>query len=558
VENLESRVLFHAGPHGDVLLEMSPDHGVSVMAGGQLRFAPDPQGDYDGDGEPNGNPTGPAIPSVPAFSSKPDAQATLYLDFDGHRQECWGDYITVEAGGVQVGGSLECHGEGLGVNQYTDIRTPVFDMDGDRETFNSTELATIERIWRIVAEDYAPFNLNVTTVKPNSFANKKGFRVAIGGSNTDWCGSSCSTGIAWIGSFTSGYSNTAYVFSRNLQQEAAATGDMARFAQFVGDTASHESGHAFNLEHQAEWDANGHFVEEYIDGCPGATAANSCEPAMMAIMGNSRYSDRGLWWRGPTVSGAGSIQDDMAKIGGSNNGFGYRADDYGNSYSTAKIARLLGTQINHEGIIGTTADKDYFVFYTTGGQVSVQASVPAGIANLDAKLELWGVQQTTLGKGQVKVITSFLKIASGGDTLDTTNLGAQINATVGPGTYYLVVGSFGGYGDVGQYTLAGTLPPASFPPLTALSAVIIPAPNSTANSTPNSVVTQHLQMLPTEQTRPLAAGADHLSPVKSKHHEAVRFGTQLECRHLHVDTLDRLLEQSGTDDLLNELLPTWW
>jgi hypothetical protein len=210
---------------------------------------------------------------------------------------------------------------------------------------------------------------------------------------------------------------------------------------------------------------------------------------------------------------------------------GYRADDYGNSYSTAKNARLFGTQISHEGIIGTTTDRDYFVFSTTGGQVSVQVSVPV------RHRQSW-----------------YVKIASDGDTLDTINLGAQINVTVGAGTYYLVVGSFQAYGDVGQYTLAGTLPPAPLPPLTALPVVINPPPTST----PHSVVTQHLQIPPTEQARSLAAGADHLSPGESLHHEVVRLGTQLESRHLHVETLDRLLEQKGTDEFLNELLSAWW
>ena len=42
----------------------------------------------------------------------------------------------------------------------------VFSLDSDLTTFSSTELATINTIWAQVAEDYAPFNIDVTTVMP--------------------------------------------------------------------------------------------------------------------------------------------------------------------------------------------------------------------------------------------------------------------------------------------------------------------------------------------------------------------------------------------------------
>ncbi|KAF6263053.1 hypothetical protein COO60DRAFT_1635476 [Scenedesmus sp. NREL 46B-D3] len=42
--------------------------------------------------------------------------------------------------------------------------------DGDRSTFNAEELADIVAVWRAVAEDFAPFDVDVTTVDPGDAA----------------------------------------------------------------------------------------------------------------------------------------------------------------------------------------------------------------------------------------------------------------------------------------------------------------------------------------------------------------------------------------------------
>ena len=79
---------------------------------------------------------------------------------------------------------------------YTNITTPVYDSDGDVTTFSEVELAYIQAVWEVVAEDYAPFNINVTTVEPSVLApgvpianaNKVAMRVAIGAQVGDWAG----------------------------------------------------------------------------------------------------------------------------------------------------------------------------------------------------------------------------------------------------------------------------------------------------------------------------------------------------------------------------------
>ena len=112
------------------------------------------------------------LESLPALHSNPGASATLFLDFDGHFEPVWGS--------------------------YTDVTTPVYDVDGDATTFSDTELANIASIWARVAEDFAPFNVDVTTAQPGVLAegipiddaNGIAHRVAIGGSWQDWFGSS--------------------------------------------------------------------------------------------------------------------------------------------------------------------------------------------------------------------------------------------------------------------------------------------------------------------------------------------------------------------------------
>src|SRR5262245_23298629 len=91
---------------------------------------------------------------VPQFSSRPGAAATIYLDFDGHTQASWGT--------------------------FSNITSPVFDRDNDLTSFSATELQTINDIWTRVSEDFAPFNVNVTTVEPPSFADGVALRVVIG------------------------------------------------------------------------------------------------------------------------------------------------------------------------------------------------------------------------------------------------------------------------------------------------------------------------------------------------------------------------------------------
>ena len=90
------------------------------------------------------------------------------------------------------------------------IVTPPFSYDSDLSSFIDVEKRMMISIWRAVAEDYAVWDVDVTTEDPGAQALSKssstdlahGIRVAIGGSCLDWNWSQGCGGIAYMSSFT--------------------------------------------------------------------------------------------------------------------------------------------------------------------------------------------------------------------------------------------------------------------------------------------------------------------------------------------------------------------
>src|SRR5690349_7034259 len=86
---------------------------------------------------------------MPANHSLTTATAKLYIDFDGI------DY-----------GTATWSGKTPGV-------VPAYSTDSDTANFSSRELSNIREIFVRVAEKYSPFNIDVTTVDPGVYNNKK-------------------------------------------------------------------------------------------------------------------------------------------------------------------------------------------------------------------------------------------------------------------------------------------------------------------------------------------------------------------------------------------------
>lgn len=376
MEGLESRRYMHFDPN-------DPDHFDPIPMDPVATIAPL---------TPHVGPFTPAgtAGAIPALNSNPDATAQLYLNFGGAPALTWGSFHSAI--------------------------TPAYDTDGDAGTFTAGELSNIQQIWSRVAEIYSPFNINVTTVDPQTLADGVCTEAIIGG-NGAWYGSA--GGVAYIGGFSNGASNIAWVFPKML-----ANGN----PKYTAEAISHEAGHTFGLQHQSKYSGSTK-TAEYNPGTAGKAP----------VMGSSYSATRALWWSGQSAISSSTIQDDVSVISSNTNGFGYRADDHGNSSGTATALDLDGDTASGAGIIEKITDQDYFSFTTMAGDISLSVAPAQYAAMLDAKLTLVDSNGTTVA------------------TADTSSLGESISTSVGSGTYYLIVAGEGNAGDLGQYTISGTV-----------------------------------------------------------------------------------------------------
>src|SRR5262249_23701906 len=147
-----------------------------------------------------------------------------------------------------------------------------------------------------------------------------------------------------------------------------------------GDAASHESGHAFGLNHQSQWSGSTLTAENYAG--PGDGTA--------PIMGYSYSATRSLWWDGTSDVSSTTYQDDMAVIAGSTHGLRYRTNAWSATSTSAAAALTVDStgNVSGWGIIEKMSDLDYFTFTTGAGNLSLTVNVPSNYNTLDAKLEL--------------------------------------------------------------------------------------------------------------------------------------------------------------------------
>jgi hypothetical protein len=223
---------------------------------------------------------------------------------------------------------------------------PAYNSDAT-DGFSDQERREIVAIWRAVAEDFAPFAVDVTTQAPAAGAldNGVGVEVIIGGLHSDipgWTGGG-GTGVAVLGAFGLSNLNRCFVFPGNCQSDSSC----------VWDSASHEIGHTVNLKHdgctstdaRCFGGASGH---EYYRG----------HNIYNAIMGGASGQPLTQCSRGEYTN-ANNQEDDLNIISQRNP---WAVDAVGNSvaasHSLTGVASAAGTSVS--GAIVRSEDIDMF------------------------------------------------------------------------------------------------------------------------------------------------------------------------------------------------------
>jgi hypothetical protein len=349
--------------------------------------------------------------TVPALSSKPGAPATIYLDFDGEPQSTYNSSI------VPITVAYD--------KTYQYAGSPY-----DPTVFDSTEITYMTEIWKRLSEKFSLFNVNVTTVNPGApYLDRVALHVVIGGTGA-WAGPSMPGAVGFDEFSNPALANTVYVFSENL----------GGYPKVVSENAAKNIGNAFGLDTQFA-KVNSFYVTN-----PG-DLANTKAP----IMGvNSNYAVRGMWWDAFNPVELRQ-QDDVVIMAGTNNGFGFRTDDAGNTIASALA---LPPSRTTSGIIEQTTDTDYYSLTTTGGSVTISVTGSSVGQMLDPKFVMYNSSGTQIAAS------------------DSANLNETLTQTLTAGTYYIQVSGHGlipitdgnasnDYGfaeDVGQYTVTVTGP----------------------------------------------------------------------------------------------------
>jgi hypothetical protein len=365
-----------------------------------------------------------AVPTdVFALSSRPGSTRTIYLDFDGATYT------------------------GTRWKNGAEIVSPAYSIDADRATFSGAERAQVYLAWQTVAEDYAPFDVNVTTLRPDPSALTRtssadltyGIPVVVSPTNSVGTGCGCG-GLSYVGIFGT-------VGATDYQPAWIFTNGSGTGGYNMGQIISHEVGHTFGLSHDGTSQAS------YYAGGKG----------WGPIMGAS-YNRRASHWSTGEYADANNTEDDTAIIART---APVVADDHASSPAAA-TGLTAGTPV--AGTITTRTDTDAFAF-SAYGRTALTVSGPAGYSNLDARLTILSPQGVTIATfdptadvtDDASMAATWLvdlpaTAASYVAVVDGTGMGAPSEA-----------GRYSDYGSLGAYTVSlstggSTATPLATPP----------------------------------------------------------------------------------------------
>ncbi|XCN72932.1 MAG: CARDB domain-containing protein [Candidatus Electrothrix aestuarii] len=367
----------------------------------------------------------PDLSTLQNLESRPGASKTLYINF-------WGGVLSGTVWNDEY-------------NSGKDIAYTPYSSDIDTSSFSATDRYNMWLAWEETSEDYAAFNINVTTSAAVYLATSAANRVQIIATTTDDFLPGAG-GIAYLGAFgtANDYYRTGWVWNTS--------------AGALGITISHESGHQMGLSH------DGTLLVEYYEG----------HGIWGPIMG-APYDQPYVQWDQGEYIGANNKEKDLDIIKGV---LGMRADDAGNATTSATALTL--PVIDREGQItpnGLFSDVDVYSFAASGA-TSIQVKPLLGDEGEDRAANL--AMNVTLKNAAGTVIAS---IASH----DHSPLSPETNiftydGTLLSGTYYLTIDAvspntswftgFGEYGNGGKYRISVNSSTSTSPDLLVISPAV--------------------------------------------------------------------------------------
>ncbi len=340
--------------------------------------------------------------AIPQHESMPGAAGVLYLDFDGEVSKSeWNGGNTINAAALN---------------------------------WATQNPQNITNAWKMVAEDYSPYQVNVTTIRSVYDNAPKNQRMMCIYTTTKTAAPQFG-GVAYLGSFADGKGNPCWAyFNQEFKGEA--------------ETGVHEFGHTVGLQH----DGDSNSGQDYYlgHGQWGPIMGASYGPTKRPI---SQFS------KGEYTGATNKTQDDVQTIPNYIKA-GFKVDQHSNTITGATKLKTDGAGVvkaeENWGIIEKRTDLDVFTFTTTGGDVKFDINPADDFLDhpdLDIQARLLDSQGNELAIS------------------NPTGLNATISKNLAKGTYFIEIDGVGylnpsntgysDYGSLGYFDIAGSFPELS-------------------------------------------------------------------------------------------------